>query len=87
MHSSVTRTLPVRKIHEWLQRGVSPAWPGPPIIAHWGAPDPALAEGSDEEIYQQFRKVAFLLQRRIVLCCAHPFDNLTVKSRKCDSRL
>ena len=53
-----------------------PVWPGQPIIAHWGAPDPALAEGSDEEIYQQFKQVAMQIQRRIELFCALPFDKI-----------
>ena len=53
-----------------------PVWPGQPIIAHWGAPDPALAEGTDEQIYQQFKRVAMLVQRRIELLCALPFDKI-----------
>ena len=53
-----------------------PVWPGQPIIAHWGAPDPALAEGTDEQIYQQFKQVAMLIQRRIELLCALPFDKI-----------
>src|SRR5882724_7303997 len=44
-----------------------PVWPGQPIIAHWGSPDPALAEGSDEQIYRTFKQVAFQIQRRIEL--------------------
>ena len=57
-------------------RETCPVWPGQPIIAHWGAPDPALAEGTDEEIYRKFRQVALLIQRRIELFCALPFDKL-----------
>jgi arsenate reductase (thioredoxin) len=57
-------------------RETCPVWPGQPIIAHWGAPDPALAEGTDEQIYQQFKHVAFLIQRRIELLCALPFDKI-----------
>jgi arsenate reductase len=53
-----------------------PVWPGQPIIAHWGAADPALAEGTDEQIYQQFKQVAMLIQRRIELLCALPFDKI-----------
>lgn len=53
-----------------------PVWPGQPIIAHWGARDPALAEGTDEQIYQQFKQVAMLIQRRIELLCALPFDKI-----------
>jgi len=53
-----------------------PVWPGQPIIAHWGLPDPALAVGTDAEIFQEFRKAALHLQRRIELFCALPFDKL-----------
>jgi arsenate reductase (thioredoxin) len=53
-----------------------PVWPGQPIIAHWGAPDPALAVGTDEQIYEQFRQVAMMIKRRIDLLCALPFDKL-----------
>ncbi len=53
-----------------------PIWPGQPIVAHWGIPDPALATGSDEEIFRQFRQAALLLQRRLDLFCSLPFDKL-----------
>ena len=53
-----------------------PIWPGQPIVAHWGIPDPALATGSDEEIFRQFRHAALLLQRRLDLFCSLPFDKL-----------
>lgn len=57
-------------------RETCPVWPGQPIIAHWGSPDPAAAEGTDAEVYRQFRQVAMLLQRRIELFCALPFEKL-----------
>jgi len=53
-----------------------PIWPGQPIIAHWGVPDPARAVGTGAEIFQEFRKAALLLQRRIELFGALPFDKL-----------
>jgi arsenate reductase len=53
-----------------------PVWPGQPIVAHWGVPDPALATGTDAEIFEEFRRTALLLQRRIELFCALPFDKL-----------
>lgn len=53
-----------------------PVWPGQPIVAHWGAPDPAAADGTDEQIYRQFKGVAMMIQRRIELLCALPFDKL-----------
>ncbi|MBO0798053.1 MAG: arsenate reductase ArsC, partial [Blastocatellia bacterium] len=53
-------------------RETCPAWPGQPIIAHWGLPDPALATGTDEEIFEVFRKTSLMLQRRIELLCALP---------------
>ena len=53
-----------------------PFWPGQPIVAHWGAPDPALATGADDERFQEFKNVALLLQRRIELFCSLPFEKL-----------
>ena len=53
-----------------------PVWPGQPIIAHWGSPDPALAQGSDAEKLRQFRIVASQIQRRIELFTALPFEKL-----------
>ena len=53
-----------------------PYWPGQPIIAHWGLPDPAEAKGSDEEIFREFKQAAFTLQRRIELFCSLPIGKL-----------
>jgi arsenate reductase (thioredoxin) len=53
-----------------------PIWPGQPIVAHWSIDDPALATGTDEEIFQQFKQTAIKLQRRIDLFCSLPFEKL-----------
>jgi arsenate reductase len=53
-----------------------PIWPGQPIVAHWGVPDPALAEGSDEEKLRQFKQAARILAHRIGLFCALPIEKL-----------
>jgi arsenate reductase len=53
-----------------------PIWPGQPIIAHWGVPDPALAEGSDNEKLRQFKQAAQTLAHRIGLFCALPLEKL-----------
>ncbi|MFN4328577.1 MAG: arsenate reductase ArsC [Limnobacter sp.] len=55
---------------------VCPVWPGQPILAHWGAPDPAKATGTDEEIMSQFAKVAALLRHRIDLFLSLPISKL-----------
>lgn len=53
-----------------------PVWPGQPITAHWGVPDPAAVQGSDEDKRRAF-SVAFLqLQRRISLLLNLPLDTL-----------
>jgi arsenate reductase len=54
---------------------VCPVWPGQPMTAHWGVPDPAAAEGSETKIAQAFRDAFMALQRRIEL-----FANLPVRS-------
>src|SRR4029453_5225744 len=46
-----------------------PVWPGQPIIAHWGVPDPALVSGADEEKLPHFKAAARTLARRVDLFC------------------
>jgi arsenate reductase len=52
---------------------VCPVWPGQPMTAHWGVPDPAAASGTPDEIARAFRDAFMLLERRIEL-----FANLKV---------
>lgn len=54
-----------------------PIWPGQPVIAHWGSPDPAAAEGTETEKQQVFVNVASQINRRIELFCALPEEKLT----------
>jgi arsenate reductase len=61
-----------------------PLWPGQPITAHWGIPDPAAAEGSDAEIALAFKDAFRMLKRRIDLFLALPiakFDRLVLTTR------
>ncbi len=53
-----------------------PVWPGQPMIAHWGSPDPAAATGSEEEKYRIFVNVASQVACRVELFCAFPDDKL-----------
>jgi arsenate reductase (thioredoxin) len=46
---------------------VCPVWPGQPITAHWGVPDPVAVKGSEEEIRRAFLEAFTVLQRRISL--------------------
>ena len=56
---------------------VCPLWPGQPMTAHWGLPDPAAVEGSDEARRKAFRDALFALRRRIELFANLPFDKLS----------
>jgi arsenate reductase len=49
-----------------------PVWPGQPILAHWGSPDPAALEGTDQEKRWLFVQVASQIARRVELLCALP---------------
>jgi arsenate reductase len=53
-----------------------PVWPGHPVVAHWGSPDPADFEGTEEEKKWQFVQVASQIARRIELFCALPDSQL-----------
>jgi protein-tyrosine-phosphatase len=57
-------------------REACPVWPGQPLIAHWGSPDPAAFEGTEEEKYRFFVTVASQIARRVDLFCAFPDDKL-----------
>ena len=52
-----------------------PVWPGHPVTAHWGVPDPAAVQGDEKHIAAAFRDAFLQLQRRIEL-----FINLPVQS-------
>ena len=54
-----------------------PVWPGQPITAHWGVPDPAAVTSSDDARRRAFREAAFILRRRIELFTSLPLDKLT----------
>lgn len=53
-----------------------PFWPGQPIVAHWGSQDPAAAEGTEEEIFDAFKRVSFEIRRRLELFTSLPFEKL-----------
>ena len=53
-----------------------PTWPGQPMTAHWGVPDPAAVQGSDAEQLRAFREAFLVLRRRIELFACLPFDKL-----------
>jgi arsenate reductase (thioredoxin) len=57
-------------------REVCPVWPGQPISAHWGVPDPAAVQGSREEIGRAFRDAFLILDRRIYLFLSLPLASL-----------
>ena len=55
---------------------VCPAWPGRPVTAHWGIPDPAAAQGPPGEVALAFADALKMLERRIMPFVALPLDKL-----------
>ena len=55
---------------------VCPMWPGNPITAHWGIPDPAAVEGTEDQRRQAFRDAYRQLEARIKLFIALPIEKL-----------
>lgn len=55
---------------------VCPVWPGQPMTAHWGVPDPAAVQGSDELKRKAFRDTFITLERRINLFVSLPIRSL-----------
>jgi protein-tyrosine-phosphatase len=63
---------------------VCPIWPGQPMTAHWGVPDPAAATGADAEIGLAFSDAYRQLNNRIAIFVALPLaklDRLAIKKR------
>jgi arsenate reductase len=63
---------------------VCPVWPGQPITAHWGIPDPAASTGTEAEIAVAFREAARLLRNRFELLLALPtakLDRLSLQTQ------
>ncbi|HUD40808.1 MAG TPA: arsenate reductase ArsC [Dokdonella sp.] len=59
---------------------VCPFWPGQPVTAHWGIPDPAAVEGSDEQQRKAFTDAAMTLRRRLELFLSLPLERLDALS-------
>ena len=53
-----------------------PYWPGQPMTAHWGLPDPAAVQGSDEDKRKAFKDTLLALRRRIEVFTSLPLDKL-----------
>lgn len=61
---------------------VCPLWPGQPMTAHWGVPDPAAVKGTPDEVERAFRDAFLMLDRRITIFLCLPLaslDNLTLQ--------
>jgi arsenate reductase len=61
-----------------------PYWPGQPMTAHWGIPDPAAVKGSPEEVERAFRDAFVVLDRRVGLFTSLPLatlEQLTIKTK------
>jgi arsenate reductase (thioredoxin) len=60
-----------------------PVWPGQPMTAHWGVPDPATVVGTPDQVERAFRDAFFMLDRRISLFLCLPLvsiDRLALKT-------
>jgi protein-tyrosine-phosphatase len=55
---------------------VCPVWPGQPMTSHWGIPDPASVEGSDEDRRKAFFKAYNQLHHRLSIFISLPMDKL-----------
>jgi protein-tyrosine-phosphatase len=61
-----------------------PVWPGQPMTAHWGIPDPAAAEGSEVEVALAFKDAFRMLAQRIGIFTALPvraLDKLSLQAK------
>ena len=55
---------------------VCPYWPGQPMTAHWGVPDPAAVQGTSTEKWMAFREAFRVLENRIKIFTSLPMASL-----------
>ncbi|MEP7186465.1 MAG: arsenate reductase ArsC [Rhodanobacter sp.] len=55
---------------------ICPIWPGQPVTAHWGVPDPVAVEGSDDVRRRAFNSALLMLRQRIDLLLSLPLEKL-----------
>lgn len=55
---------------------VCPVWPGQPMTAHWGVPDPAAVDGTPEQVKKAFQEAFMVLDRRINLFLCLPLSSI-----------
>lgn len=65
---------------------VCPIWPGQPVTAHWGIPDPAAVDGSEDHRRRAFEQAWMTLRERVDLFLALPLDKLDRLSRQAELR-
>jgi arsenate reductase len=68
--------LPTEGLRSKAAKEVCPIWPGQPMTAHWGVPDPAAVHGTEAEVERAFREAFFILERRISLLLCLPLKTL-----------
>ena len=51
-------------------------WPGQPLTAHWGVPDPAAVQGTEKEVQRAFNNAFYMLLRRIELFLSLPLKSI-----------
>ncbi len=61
---------------------VCPVWPGQPVTAHWGVPDPSAAEGTEAERRYAFADCCRMLSQRIAVFVNLPLESLSVMALK-----
>jgi arsenate reductase len=63
---------------------VCPIWPGHPTTAHWGLPDPAAVQGTDDEKRVAFRLIHDAMKRRIEALLALPLETMDAAVRRAE---
>lgn len=75
-----TAITPNQLVQSSSENDTCPLWPGKPVSAHWGVPDPAAVEGTEEQQRKAFLDAAITLRRRIELFLSLPLQRLDAMS-------